>query len=139
MARTSRPTPSTTTTTTTTRHDSPPPSPLSAPSPSNSHSTVDDEISSLSATPNGSQALGSASRAGTPPYKLHPETLESDDSVTCQWDDCGIVYRHLPSLIDHIHNARRNDLVTPFTCSGIDVPLVFSASFSPCKSPSIPF
>jgi hypothetical protein len=28
-----------------------------------------------------------------------------DDSVTCLWDNCGVVYTHLPTLIEHIHNG----------------------------------
>lgn len=31
--------------------------------------------------------------------------LEPEDSVTCQWGDCGVVFTHLPTLIDHIHNG----------------------------------
>lgn len=34
--------------------------------------------------------------------------LESEDSVTCQWEDCGILFTHLPTLIDHIHNGELN-------------------------------
>ncbi|KAF9524245.1 hypothetical protein CPB83DRAFT_861685 [Crepidotus variabilis] len=30
--------------------------------------------------------------------------LELEDSVTCQWEDCGIVFTHLPTLIEHIHD-----------------------------------
>lgn len=28
-----------------------------------------------------------------------------DDTVTCEWENCGTVFDHLPSLIDHIHNG----------------------------------
>jgi len=34
--------------------------------------------------------------------------LEPEDSVTCQWEDCGVVFTHLPTLIDHIHNGELN-------------------------------
>ncbi|KAJ7033158.1 hypothetical protein C8F04DRAFT_1221742 [Mycena alexandri] len=27
------------------------------------------------------------------------------DSVTCQWVHCGLVYTHLPTLVEHIHSA----------------------------------
>ena len=30
---------------------------------------------------------------------------EGEDTMTCQWEDCGRVFDHLPSLIDHIHNG----------------------------------
>lgn len=48
----------------------------------------------------------SVSRPGSP-MQLQPnaEGLETDDSVTCQWEDCGKVFTHLPTLIDHIHNG----------------------------------
>lgn len=31
--------------------------------------------------------------------------LDQEDSVTCQWEDCGVVFTHLPTLIGHIHNG----------------------------------
>ena len=31
--------------------------------------------------------------------------FDTDDTVTCQWGDCGKVYSHLPTLIDHIHRG----------------------------------
>lgn len=27
------------------------------------------------------------------------------DTMTCQWEDCGKVFSHLPTLIEHIHNG----------------------------------
>jgi hypothetical protein len=32
--------------------------------------------------------------------------LDTNDSVTCQWEDCGKVFTHLPTLIHHIHNGK---------------------------------
>lgn len=29
-----------------------------------------------------------------------------EDSATCIWGECGIVFTHLPSLIQHIHNGQ---------------------------------
>ena len=29
-----------------------------------------------------------------------------EDSATCIWGECGIVFTHLPSLIRHIHNGQ---------------------------------
>ena len=37
---------------------------------------------------------------GSMPVEGNPE-----DSVTCEWSDCGSVSTHLPSLVDHIHNG----------------------------------
>ena len=39
--------------------------------------------------------------------------LESEDSVTCQWDDCGVVFTHLPTLIEHIHNGEHEHSSRP--------------------------
>ncbi|KAJ7698928.1 hypothetical protein B0H17DRAFT_1158232 [Mycena rosella] len=44
------------------------------------------------------------------------EFRDSDDSVTCQWDSCGIVYTHLPSLIDHIHTEHIGVHKSNYTC-----------------------
>ncbi|KAJ7091568.1 hypothetical protein B0H15DRAFT_778476 [Mycena belliarum] len=44
------------------------------------------------------------------------EFRDSDDSVTCQWDNCGIVYTHLPSLIDHIHTEHIGVNKSNYTC-----------------------
>jgi len=33
------------------------------------------------------------------------EQMDTDDSVTCLWDDCGKVYTHLPTLVEHIHEG----------------------------------
>ncbi|KAJ7722979.1 hypothetical protein B0H16DRAFT_1473124 [Mycena metata] len=49
-----------------------------------------------------------ASRTGTPPMTHFHEFRDSDDSVTCQWENCGIVYTHLPTLIQHIHTGCLN-------------------------------
>ena len=74
---------------------------MSPPSPSFSDSD-EDNFSMPS-------ALGpSVSRRGSPSVRgadvSHGGTA-NDDSVTCLWDNCGVVYTHLPTLIDHIHNG----------------------------------
>ncbi|KAJ7464632.1 hypothetical protein FB451DRAFT_1264131 [Mycena latifolia] len=56
------------------------------------------------------------SRAGTPPMTHFHEFRDSDDSVTCQWDSCGIVYTHLPTLIDHIHTEHIGVHKSNYTC-----------------------
>jgi hypothetical protein len=71
-------------------------------SPSLSDSSLVNNASTLDEHPD---VLGpSASRPGSP-MRLHPHTLESDDSVTCQWEECGRVFTHLPALIEHIHHG----------------------------------
>lgn len=44
----------------------------------------------------------SVSRPGSPAPLDDPAEA---DTVTCQWEDCGIVFTHLPTLIEHIHNG----------------------------------
>ncbi|KAF5347717.1 hypothetical protein D9756_010308 [Leucocoprinus leucothites] len=56
------------------------------------------------------------SRAGSQtPEEGDPEVIP-EDSVTCQWDDCGIVFTHLPTLIDHIHNEHIGVHKSSYTC-----------------------
>lgn len=79
-------------------------SPMS-PSPSFS-----DSESRLSPPSESQETLGpSTSRAGSPsePRQQVPLPIEEveEDSVTCLWEECGIVFTHLPTLIDHIHNG----------------------------------
>lgn len=45
----------------------------------------------------------SASHPGSP---TQSGALDTEDSVTCQWEDCGKVFTHLPTLIHHIHNGK---------------------------------
>ncbi|KAJ7210551.1 hypothetical protein GGX14DRAFT_451113 [Mycena pura] len=56
------------------------------------------------------------SRTGTPPITHFHEFRDSDDSVTCQWDSCGQVYTHLPSLIEHIHTEHIGVHKSNYTC-----------------------
>lgn len=83
------------------------PTPMAVSSPAPSESSEDEEISATSEHPEG---LGpSVSQRGSPAMPRQDsqllDTAASDDSVTCQWDDCGIVFTHLPSLIEHIHKG----------------------------------
>ncbi|KAF8216826.1 hypothetical protein K438DRAFT_1901439 [Mycena galopus ATCC 62051] len=56
------------------------------------------------------------SRGATPPMTHFHEFRDSDDSVTCQWESCGIVYTHLPTLIEHIHNVHIGVHKSNYTC-----------------------
>ncbi|KAJ7154745.1 hypothetical protein C8R46DRAFT_960841 [Mycena filopes] len=38
------------------------------------------------------------------------------DSVTCQWEDCGLVYTHLPTLVDHVHQDHVGAHKAKYTC-----------------------
>ncbi|KAJ7289067.1 hypothetical protein C8J57DRAFT_1430123 [Mycena rebaudengoi] len=44
------------------------------------------------------------------------EFRDSDDSVTCQWESCGIVFTHLPTLIEHIHTEHIGVHKSNYTC-----------------------
>ncbi|KAJ7066393.1 hypothetical protein C8F01DRAFT_1123109 [Mycena amicta] len=57
------------------------------------------------------------SPSGTPAAttQLH-EFRDSIDSVTCEWDSCGLVYTHLPSLIEHIHSVHVGVNKSLYTC-----------------------
>ncbi|KAJ7231910.1 hypothetical protein B0H12DRAFT_1146148 [Mycena haematopus] len=56
------------------------------------------------------------SRGGTPPMTHFHEFRDSDDSVTCLWEHCGIVYTHLPTLIEHIHSVHIGVHKSNYTC-----------------------
>ena len=70
-----------------------------SPSPSLTDSSMDDASNLSEIHPEGF----SASRPASPMYS---GVLDTDDSVTCQWEDCGKVFTHLPTLIDHIHKGK---------------------------------
>ncbi|ESK95414.1 zinc finger protein [Moniliophthora roreri MCA 2997] len=59
----------------------------------------------------------SASRPSSPlGSKQQQEIIDTEDTVTCQWDNCGIVFTHLPTLIDHIHNEHIGVHKSNYTC-----------------------
>ena len=49
----------------------------------------------------------SASRPGSPApaEAVMAGDDQEADTMTCQWEDCGKVFNHLPTLIDHIHGG----------------------------------
>ena len=57
--------------------------------------------------------------AGSPGPSTAPTAEQGVDTVTCLWDDCGIVFTHLPTLIEHIHSSEPFPPYphrTPMTC-----------------------
>ncbi|KAF8883029.1 hypothetical protein BD779DRAFT_1541450 [Infundibulicybe gibba] len=98
---------------------SPSPSPISPslPSPSMSESSAEEDVSNVSEQissvgPSVSRPA-SPSASQTNVSQLDPT---EEDSVTCEWDDCGRVYTHLPSLIEHIHNEHIGVHKSNYTC-----------------------
>lgn len=74
-----------------------------SPSPSFSDSSMED-ASNISEMMQPEPSYGySASHPGSP---TQLGALDTEDSVTCQWEDCGKVFTHLPTLIHHIHNGK---------------------------------
>ncbi|KAF9467632.1 hypothetical protein BDZ94DRAFT_1135638, partial [Collybia nuda] len=97
------------------------PAPAMSPSPSFS-----DSEARLSPPSESQETLGpSVSQAGSPSELRQrvplPEDVE-EDSVTCLWDDCGIVFTHLPTLIDHIHNDHIGVHKSNYTCEWATCP-----------------
>lgn len=50
---------------------------------------------------------GEMSRPGSPGAAM--EGVQDDnvevDTMTCRWEECGKVFSHLPTMIEHIHNG----------------------------------
>lgn len=46
-----------------------------------------------------------APRTSPLPLAVSADDIETEDVITCQWEECGVVFTHLPTLIDHIHNG----------------------------------
>ena len=102
-------------------------SPISPPSPPLSDSSADDSVSSASERVPKQEIIDSTQihvdtiLRGPPPTtsrQVSPSTPSSgdgpqqevmnpgyDDTATCMWDDCGMVFTHLPTLIEHIHSG----------------------------------
>ncbi|EKM76303.1 hypothetical protein AGABI1DRAFT_78740 [Agaricus bisporus var. burnettii JB137-S8] len=95
-------------------------SPASSTPPSPPRVVADDHDSSSEFSVEPGSVLHS--RSGS----LVPEGVNSgvvpEDSVTCQWQDCGIVYTHLPTLIDHIHNEHIGVHKSSYTCEWATCP-----------------
>ncbi|KAG6817834.1 hypothetical protein H0H87_001666 [Tephrocybe sp. NHM501043] len=85
-----------------------------SPSPAISDSSANEEP-----FPESSHGLGpSTSQPGSPQNRqetIHLDDLESD-SVTCQWEECGQVFTHLPTLIDHVHKDHIGVHKSSYTC-----------------------
>lgn len=102
-------------------------SPISPPSPSYSDSSGDDSASSTSdRAPKQEVVDPIQGRTEVAPHapitQSRPASRSSvssgvgaqqeyaeaayGDTASCMWDDCGIVFTHLPTLIEHIHSGK---------------------------------
>lgn len=80
------------------------PSPeLRSPSPTFSQSSVqlDDDSSESEA---GDVTVPPGEHTASPGPSA--PAAEPSDTVTCLWEDCGHVFSHLPTLIEHIHSGQ---------------------------------
>ncbi|OBZ73380.1 INO80 complex subunit 1 [Grifola frondosa] len=95
-------------------HDSPSPSPSLQSSPRSDSSGIED----IGSYGEPSDFVASASRSGSPVQTDgYPQADESEiDTMMCQWEDCGRVFNHLPSLIEHIHNDHIGVHKSNYTC-----------------------
>ncbi|KAG1895294.1 uncharacterized protein F5891DRAFT_1059403 [Suillus fuscotomentosus] len=85
-----------------------------SPSPVFTQSSVSLDDSSADETPD---VQPSASRTGSPgPLNAEHGEAAGSDTMTCLWDDCGVVFSHLPSLIEHIHTTHIGVHKSNYTC-----------------------
>ncbi|KAG1742435.1 hypothetical protein EDB19DRAFT_614332 [Suillus lakei] len=85
-----------------------------SPSPVFSQSTAPPDDSSEDEIPDVQPSVGQTGSPG-PITAEHGEAAGSD-TMTCLWDDCGVVFSHLPSLIEHIHSTHIGVHKSNYTC-----------------------
>lgn len=74
-----------------------------SPSPAFSQASAQQDDSSADEMPS---AQPTVTQSGSPGLaSAEQEEVVGTDTMTCLWDDCGIVFSHLPSLIEHIHSS----------------------------------
>ncbi|KAI0739642.1 hypothetical protein C8Q80DRAFT_1199898 [Daedaleopsis nitida] len=92
----------------------PSPSPSLRSSVDFSDSSSDEEFGSY-----GEGDYGASASRPCSPVTAEANMLGEDqeaDTMTCQWEDCGRVFNHLPTLIDHIHNDHIGVHKSNYTC-----------------------
>ncbi|KAG6372046.1 hypothetical protein JVT61DRAFT_8754 [Boletus reticuloceps] len=90
---------------------------LRSPSPSFSQSSFKYDDSSSEDEPSYPPTSAPTETAGSPGPSSTAHTAEQGaDTVTCLWDDCGVVFTHLPTLIEHIHSTHIGVHKSNYTC-----------------------
>ncbi|OJA18531.1 hypothetical protein AZE42_06656 [Rhizopogon vesiculosus] len=85
-----------------------------SPSPAFSQASAQQDDSSADEMPGAKMTV---SQSGSPaPASTKQEEVVGSDTMTCLWDDCGIVFSHLPSLIEHIHSTHVGVHKSNYTC-----------------------
>ncbi|KAH7886618.1 hypothetical protein F5I97DRAFT_1868788 [Phlebopus sp. FC_14] len=88
-----------------------------SPSPSFSQSSLKDDDSSTSEAGDTSVVGATDEPAGSPgPSSTALPAEQGADTVTCRWEDCGVVFTHLPKLIEHIHSTHIGVHKSNYTC-----------------------
>lgn len=87
-----------------------------SPSPGLESSHVSDSSSEDDFPPTAYEGAEPSRPASPLPAEGQFPVMEGDDTMTCQWEDCGKVFDHLPSLIDHIHNDHIGVHKSNYTC-----------------------
>ncbi|ETW76640.1 hypothetical protein HETIRDRAFT_239108, partial [Heterobasidion irregulare TC 32-1] len=82
-------------------------------SPSFTDSSLD---GSVSAFPEDESRPGSPSNGQHSQFTVEDLNGQGADTVTCQWEECGVVFNHLPTFIDHIHNDHIGVHKSNYTC-----------------------
>ncbi|KAI9463869.1 hypothetical protein HD554DRAFT_1297484 [Boletus coccyginus] len=86
-------------------------------SPSFSQSSLKYDDSSSESELGYAPASALDETVGSPgPSSTAPTAEQGADTVTCLWDDCGIVFTHLPTLIEHIHSTHIGVHKSNYTC-----------------------
>ncbi|KAI6144399.1 hypothetical protein BKA82DRAFT_4177763 [Pisolithus tinctorius] len=85
-----------------------------SPSPSFSQSSVILDDSSSASEAGDVSALPVEDRGSPGPSSAPP--ADPGDTVTCLWEDCGDVFSHLPTLIEHIHSSHIGVHKSNYTC-----------------------
>ncbi|KAF8840111.1 hypothetical protein BDN67DRAFT_990511 [Paxillus ammoniavirescens] len=88
-----------------------------SPSPAFSQSSFKNDDDSSESEMGDATALAPAETTGSPgPSSTAPAAEQGADTVTCLWEDCGIVFTHLPTLIEHIHSMHIGVHKSNYTC-----------------------
>ncbi|KAF9240850.1 hypothetical protein BU15DRAFT_61181 [Melanogaster broomeanus] len=88
-----------------------------SPSPSFSQSSFKYDNDSSESEIGDLAVLAPDEMAGHPGPSSAASTAEQGvDTVTCLWEDCGVVFTHLPTLIEHIHSTHIGVHKSNYTC-----------------------
>ncbi|KIJ67187.1 hypothetical protein HYDPIDRAFT_107907 [Hydnomerulius pinastri MD-312] len=88
-----------------------------SPSPSFSQSSFKNDIDSSASEAGDIATLAPDERTGSPGPSTTASAAEPGaDTVTCLWEDCGVVFTHLPTLIEHIHSTHIGVHKSNYTC-----------------------